>query len=455
MFRSIRLRLIASFLAAWAIFVLTISAIAWLAVNDIAHNIVASDMNAASLRITRLAYQYTIAGTIPDRPATPIEPLVFAQVADLHVLVRMVPRSALAISPFPGSLLIEPVEPPPVPRGVVPIGPELKSQVIPVGDEQVEIFPDLQYLADVDVRWLTVALVVDLFSFVPAWYLARMIAARTLEPLLRTTRALEGFARGNFNPHPVTTRQRTEIGDLARAYNAAVAQITDALDERSAAMDEMQQFVADAGHQLRTPLTVLMGHVSALHPKTPRESTVFGNMLAQCRRMKAIIDDLIVLARLEHGELVTYEVDLSHVAAQVATTFADGGYARVVLRAQEDIFARVNPGEVVEALSALVENAVKYAPEGPVEVIARHAGNRSEVCVEDHGPGMSDEDMARAFDRFYRGDASLGTEGTGLGLSIVRRGVERSNGTVTLENTGTGLRVTLSFPAEVVADAVA
>ena len=450
MFRSIRLRLVASFLAAWAIFVLTISAIAWLAVNDIAHNIVAADMNAASLRITRLAYEYTNA----VRPAIPIaiQPLVYGEVQDLHVVVRFASRP---IAIFPGSLLIEPVEPPPVPRGVVPIGPALKTQFIPIGDEAVEIFPDYQYLADVDVRWLTIALVLDLLSFIPAWYLAHMIAARTLEPLLRTTRALEGFAQGNFNPHPVTTRQRTEIGDLARAYNAAVAQITEAFEERSAAMDEMQQFVADAGHQLRTPLTVLMGHVSALHPKSPREVTVFGNMLAQCRRMKAIIDDLIVLARLEHGEQVTYDVDLAHVAAQVASTFADGGYARVTLRAEQHVLARVNPAEVVEALSALVENALKYAPEGPVEVLARRAGERSEVCVEDRGPGMSDEDMARAFDRFYRGDASFGTEGTGLGLSIVQRGVERSNGRVKLENTGNGLRVTLSFPAEVAADAVA
>jgi signal transduction histidine kinase len=452
MLQSIRFRLVASFLAAWAVFAVTISTIIWLAANDVAHNIVAADMNAASLRITRLAFQYTIAG---QPAAIVIEPLVYSQIADLHVLVRIVPRPSAVVAPFPGSLLLSPDEPPVVTPGVVPIGPTLQPQVIPVGGDRVEIFPDYPYLSAVDVRWALYAGVIVVLSFIPAWYLARVIASRTLAPLLSTTRALEAFGRGNFDPHPVTTRQRTEIGDLARAYNAAVEQITDAFDERSAAMEEMRQFVADAGHQLRTPLTVLMGHVSALHPKTPRETTVFGNMLAQCRRMKAIIDDLIVLARLEHGERESFVVDLGRIARQVAVTFADGGYDRVQVDAQDGVFARINPGEVVEALSALVENALKYAVSGPVTVIARTNGERSDVCVEDCGPGMTDDDRERAFDRFYRGDASIGTEGTGLGLSIARRGAERSNGTVLLENTGTGLRVTLSFPGEVAREEVA
>jgi signal transduction histidine kinase len=442
MLQSIRLRLIAAFLAAWAIFVFTVSAIVWLAANDIAHNLVAADLNVASLRITRLAFQYNVAG----RPAAiAIEPLVYSQIADLHVLARVTPRDFGA--GFPGSLFSSPLDVPVLPRGVMPIGPTLEEQVIPIGDDRVELIPDFPYLADVNMRWLTIAIVADLLSFIPAFFLARLAAARTLEPLLRTTRALERFGQGDFSPQPVTTRQQTEIGDLARAYNAAVAQITEAFDERSAAMDEMRQFVADAGHQLRTPLTVLMGHVSALHPKTPRETTVFGNMLAQCRRMKAIIDDLIVLARLEHGEPALYSVDLARIAAQVASTFHDGGYERVTLRIEGAAPARVNPGEVSEALSALLENALKYAADGPVDVVARCDAGQSELYVEDRGPGMTPDDMAHAFDRFYRGDASIGTEGTGLGLAIARRGAERSNGTIRLSNTGSGLRVTLAFPS--------
>ena len=148
MLQSIRFRLVASFLAAWAVFVLTISTIVWLAANDVAHNIVAADMNAASLRITRLAFQYTIAG----RPAAlVIEPLVMAQIADLHVLVRVTARPN-PFGAFPGSLLLPPDEPPAITPGVIPIGPALQAQVIPIGEDRVEIFPDYPYLAAVDLQ---------------------------------------------------------------------------------------------------------------------------------------------------------------------------------------------------------------------------------------------------------------------------------------------------------------
>ncbi|HTX55656.1 MAG TPA: HAMP domain-containing sensor histidine kinase [Candidatus Acidoferrales bacterium] len=437
MLQSIRLRLIASFLAAWLCFALTVSALVWLSAGDITRNIVLADVNLASLRITRLSFQYALAGT--TQPVD-VEGLALAQVRGLHVRISVVPREGFGYGPF----VLAPGTAPAPPPG---IGPTPQVQSVLFGTMRVDILPDLGYIAATSKQWLLGALVLDLFSLVPAWFIAAIVAQRTLEPLLHTTRALELFAKGDFTPHPVTTRQRTEIGDLARAYNAAVQQITDAFAERTAAMEEMRQFVADAGHQLRTPLTVLMGHVSALQPKTPREVTIFSNMLAQSRRMKAIIDDLIILARLEHGEREAYTVDVNDLAQSVVKTFRDGGYDRVRLHANGSTYARVNPGEVLDALTALVENALKYAPVGPVTVSVQRAGDRASLSVEDSGPGMSEEDLEHAFDRFYRGDASHGTEGTGLGLSIVRRGVQRSDGSVRLENTGRGLRVELAFNA--------
>jgi len=437
MLRSVRLRLIASFLAAWLIFAGTMSAIVWLFVVDITRNIVYADVNLASLRITRLAFQYAVAGS----PPADIEALVLAQVRGLHVRINFSPREGFGYGPF----VLPPASTPPETGSSIGIGPHAQIQSVTFGTVRVDIVPNQDYIATTGRDWLAGAIVVDILMLIPAWFLAAVVAGRTLEPLLHTTRALERFASGDFTPHAVTTRQRTEIGDLARAYNAAVAQITDAFSERSAAMDEMRQFVADAGHQLRTPLTVLMGHVSALQAKTPREETIFTNMLAQSRRMKAIIDDLIVLARLEHGERTVSTVDIGTLAGGVVTTFRDGGYERVALHANGPAPARVNSSEVIDALTALIENALKYAPSGPVSVTVQRNGSRARLIVEDSGPGMSAEDIEHAFDRFYRGDASVGIEGTGLGLSIVRRGVERSDGTVALIDTGHGLRVELTF----------
>jgi signal transduction histidine kinase len=138
-------------------------------------------------------------------------------------------------------------------------------------------------------------------------------------------------------------------------------------------------------------------------------------------------------------------VDVRQIAESVVATFRDGGYDRVQLRTNGETYARVNPSEVVDALSALIENALKYAPSGPVNVAVERNGTHAWVSVEDTGPGMSEEDIEHAFDRFYRGESSVGTDGTGLGLSIVRRGVERSDGTVTITSTGSGLRIVLVF----------
>jgi signal transduction histidine kinase len=442
MLRSIRLRLIASFLAAWLVFALTISAVVLLFVSDITRNIVLADVNLASLRITRLAFHYALSGGVQP---TDVEALALAEVRGLHVRATVVPREGFGYGPF----VVTPGEAPLPQSGTPPIGvgPNPQIQSVTFGTMRVDIVPDMAYVATTSRLWLIGAIVVDLLTLIPAWFVASIVARRTLEPLLHTTRALELFASGDFTPHPVTTRQRTEIGDLASAYNAAVAQITDAFAERTAAMVEMRQFVADAGHQLRTPLTVLMGHVSALQPKTPRETTIFANMLAQSRRMKAIIDDLIVLARLEHGERSAYTVDVRELAKGVVATFRDGGYDRVRLHANGEAYANINPSELLDALTALVENALKYAPSGPVTVTVAREGKQTSIAVEDCGPGMTEEDIEHAFDRFYRGDASHGTDGTGLGLAIVRRGVERSDGTVTLANTGQGLCVLLAFAA--------
>ncbi len=448
MLQSVRLRLIASFLAAWVVFVGTISIIVWLAACDIARNSVVADVNLASLRVTRLAFQYALDGRLGTAD---VQALANAQTVGLHVNVAVVPRLGFLGGPyvFDAPATVPPIGVPnPALRQAPGIGPRLEMQSVPFGTMSIDIFPDIGYLNATSLHWLVGAIIVDLLTLIPAWYLASLVAERTLEPLLSTTRALERFAAGDFTPQEVTTRQRTEIGDLARAYNAAVQQITQAFQERSDAMDEMRQFVADAGHQLRTPLTVLMGHISAMRPTTPRETTIFGNMLAQSRRMKAIIDDLIVLARLEHGEPECSCVDLNQLAESVVATFRTGGYERVELQPYlGEALARVNTGELVDSLTALVENALKYAPIGPVRVIVAHQDGRCTISVEDCGPGMSQSDLEHAFDRFYRGDASAGIEGTGLGLSIVHRGVERSNGTVTLVNTGGGLRATLSFAA--------
>lgn len=285
-----------------------------------------------------------------------------------------------------------------------------------------------------------------------SWRIAVTVAQNTLEPLLRTTRALNRFGNGDFTPEAVKTNDRSELGELAHAYNRAVAQITRAFEERTKAEGEMRQFVADAGHQLRTPLTVIMGYLSGMahraQPLAPAET--YATMLAQARRMKTLIDDLITLARLEHpnGSVVQI-VDLNEACANVPASFDNTGRARISVRLSDaPAYVEGDETDIAGALCALVDNALKYAPQSPVEVVVKAEGRYWTVSVSDRGPGMSRGDLRKAYDRFYRGSAAEGTEGTGLGLPIVRKSIERAGGTVSLQNReGGGLLCAITLPA--------
>ncbi len=285
-----------------------------------------------------------------------------------------------------------------------------------------------------------------------AWRIAEVIAAHALAPLLRTTHALQRFAGGDFTPQSVDTDDRSELGQLARAYNGAVEQITFAFDERSKAEAEMRQFVADAGHQLRTPLTVVMGHLSALASRDgrPVDPATVHRMLDESRRMKALIDDLIVLARLEHAKTEqTSALELNALISSVVASFKGLGSGRMTfVDAPDDVYVLGAETELFSAVSALVDNALKYAPGSNVAVRVQTRDNDAQIIVEDNGPGLSENDRTRVFDRFYRGETSHGTVGTGLGLAIVRRSVERAGGRITVENRdGGGLRCIIALPA--------
>jgi two-component system, OmpR family, sensor kinase len=286
--------------------------------------------------------------------------------------------------------------------------------------------------------YLAAMFVVAIAVIVVAWRIAVVVAANSLEPLLRTTAALSRFGEGDFTPATVSTNDTTEVGDLAQAYNRAVRQITRALDERAQASAEMRQFVADAGHQLRTPLTVVIGYLSSMAQRGLRESDSahVATMLAQSRRMKTLIDDLILLARLEHiAPLSETTFDVNDVARELPRAFPPEVQPRLCIQlSAAPVNVQAAPAEFREALVALADNAIKYGGKGPVTVSVDRNGKECEIAVRDGGPGFTDEDISSAFDRFYRGSASQGTVGTGLGLAIAAKTVARARGIIDLCN---------------------
>jgi two-component system OmpR family sensor kinase len=275
-------------------------------------------------------------------------------------------------------------------------------------------------------------------------------AKRALEPLARTTSALMRLGDGDFQVEPVSTQDPSELGGLARAYNRAVESVRKAFAERDRTEYEMQQFVADAGHQLRTPLTVIMGHLSALSLRAsdPRTEAALENMLTESRRMRDLIEDLIVLARLEESNGATDRIDLRAAVLEFAGARSTSGDPKIQLGALDGGNVKVSTSEIHGALTSLADNAAKYAPNSPVEIDLRSIDSTLQLRIMDRGPGMSEGDLDRALDRFYRGQAAANASGSGLGLAIIRRIMERAGGSIDIRNrTGGGLECTLTFPA--------
>jgi two-component system OmpR family sensor kinase len=332
---------------------------------------------------------------------------------------------------------------------------EPQTVVLPKG--HVTILPDPRPLAETINQFWIAMLPIGLFFVGAAWLLGRYIAGQALRPLVQTTESLKRFGEGDFTPRAIQSSERNEIGELVRAYNAAAAQVSAAFEERTAAEVQMRYFVADAGHELRTPLTVIMGYIDVLRRRAnadPASARIFETMLAESRRMRALIEKLILLARLEnpqHGERERETVDFGEIAQQVAHAARAIHAGRTVhLSRSGEALVLGDENELHDALGNLVENALKYAPDSPVEVRVRGEGGSVVVEVSDSGPGIPAAEQARIFDRFYRGRDRTEADGFGLGLAIAKRSIERAGGELSVESSlGAGCRFTIRIPRAV------
>jgi two-component system OmpR family sensor kinase len=336
-----------------------------------------------------------------------------------------------------------------------PLGLDNVLHIVPrsvdVQRGRVHIRPDVESFQATMRDFLIAMIPIGLFTIAAAWLLGRFITDQALRPLVQTTASLNRFGAGDFTPRPVVTTDRNEIGELAKAYNLAAAQVTLAFEERRVAEANMRQFIADAGHELRTPLTVIMGFVDVLRKRatTDASTKIFDTMLAESRRMKALIDKLIVLARLENtSERALETFDLGEVAQHVVSALqALDTRPRIALAVGSGAVVRGEASDVHDALSNLVENALKYAPDSPIDVAVRSDGDFAIVDVIDRGPGIPIEEQEQVFSRFYRGRDRVDAEGFGLGLAIAKRAIERAGGTISLASApGTGCAFSIRMP---------
>ena len=221
--------------------------------------------------------------------------------------------------------------------------------------------------------------------------------------------------------------------------------------------DRQRVFVADASHELKTPLTLIRAGLEMLvrNPSWLSRPQFIDKLLAETDRMNAVISDLLLLARLDAGKLAvaTKPFDLGSLIAETVERFRERADAKeITLEAQasDRLEAYGDAEHTSQVLAALVDNALRYTPsEGSVSVVGKQDGRHVEVAVSDTGPGIAPDHLPRVFDRFYRAETARtrAEGGTGLGLSIARGLVEAQGGKLTVESTvGKGARFYLELP---------
>jgi two-component system OmpR family sensor kinase len=268
-----------------------------------------------------------------------------------------------------------------------------------------------------------------------SWWLVR----RGLRPLEEMGETAGAIAAGDLSRRVAEEDPRTEVGRLGVALNAMLAQIEVAFAERKASEDRLRRFLADASHELRTPLTSIRGYAELFRRgASQREHDLAKSMRRiedESRRMGIMVEDLLLLARLDQNRpLASEQVDLAAIAADAVedAKAAEGGRP-ITLEVAGPVPLMGDEARLRQVAANLVSNAVSHTPPGtPITVRATADGDDVALEVADRGPGLSPEQMERAFEPFYRSDPSRdrSTGGAGLGLAIVEAIAKAHGGSV-------------------------
>ncbi len=276
-----------------------------------------------------------------------------------------------------------------------------------------------------------------------------------LRPLERIGRVASEIAHGNLSRRVSPANERTEVGRLGTSLNEMLGQIEQAFAARGESEDRLRRFLSDASHELRTPLAAIRGYAELFRlgaTSDPAElERAMGRIEAEASRMGALVEDLLLLARIEElPETPLVPVDLRELADHTAQdTRAVSPDREVLLHASGPVRVLADPERLRQVLSNLTRNAVIHTPaQTAIEISVAGDGDQAVLEVRDHGPGLPTDAGDRVFERFWRteGGRSRGRAGAGLGLAIVKAIVEAHHGEIHAYNAAQGgavFRVTL------------
>ena len=287
---------------------------------------------------------------------------------------------------------------------------------------------------------------------------ARSLIKLTLKPLNQIEKTAAAIAEGDLSARLPEVNSRTEVGRLTGSLNTMLSRIEESFTIRTESENKLRRFVADASHELRTPLTAIRGFAE-LH----RQGAVVGEektkelvsrIEKESIRMSSLVEDLLLLARLDQSRELTFDpVDINHLVKEaVASAQAAGpGYEITVSSTNDEVFVLGDSMRIHQAIANLLANARTHTPVGTKIAVNISQGDlETKISISDNGPGLSEEDQKRVFERFFRADPSrvrVGGEGSGLGLAIVDAVMKAHGGRVEVNSKiGEGATFTIIFP---------
>ncbi len=307
------------------------------------------------------------------------------------------------------------------------------------------------------VRWLLFAsafgAIVIVFIMVPR------ISRKLTKPLTDIIKAAEDIKGGNYD-REIIVSEKNEVGELGRILNAMSAKLKGDIIQLNQLQEIRKDFVANASHELRTPISSIRGFVETLLDGAYHDEEVsrkfLERTLSNVIRLENIVNDMLDLSKLEvrdKGMSLRY-FDVGEQVRPILADFEEAANRKgLELKYESSLPAEfkllADPYQFDKAMTNLIENAVKYTESGFVKVSAQVRDKDLVVAVEDTGQGIKSEDLSRIFERFYRVDKGRSRQqgGSGLGLSIVKHVMEIHNGQVKVESVvGKGSRFILIFP---------
>ncbi|NLT29593.1 MAG: HAMP domain-containing histidine kinase [Propionibacterium sp.] len=281
------------------------------------------------------------------------------------------------------------------------------------------------------LRTLLVVLFVSwLIGISAASIIGNRVARSSLRPLRRLSAAVARVTETD-DLRPITVRDQDELGSLTHSFNTMLRTLADSRDRQ-------RQLIADAGHELRTPLTSLRTNIELLVadekagmlPEGAR-GEILKDIAAQLAEFTSLIGDLVLLTREDGMAPEPEPIDLADVVEQALDRVRLRGPGLNFNVSLEPYRLMGEPDSLERAVLNLLDNAVKFSPEGGTICVQLRDGR---LCVCDDGPGIPEDDLTKVFDRFFRAETARNTPGTGLGLSIVAQTVARHGGTVRARN---------------------